>query len=83
MNKNADHTFALVRAGAVTHSVNNDARRIPLNSIKTGNTKFSVYLPSSSAVCLPGTYFLFAMNAAGVPSIAATVTIGLKYTSSS
>ena len=80
MDTNADHTFALVRTGAVTHSVNTDLRRIPLEALKTANNQFSVFLPTSSAVCIPGTYFLFAMNSAGVPSIAATVSVGLKYT---
>lgn len=64
------HTFALVRTSSVTHSVNNDQRRIPLSiKSKIGST-FTLDVPSSRNVLLPGTYFLFAMNSSGVPSVA-------------
>ena len=74
------HTFALMRLGAATHAVNNDVRRIPLqgvlvNVLGNGNGLFELTVPSNPAVALPGTYFLFAMNVDGVPSVAATVSV--------
>ena len=74
------HTFALMRLGAATHSVNNDSRRIPLTttstqSLSTGHGLFTFIVPSNPSIALPGTYFLFAMNAGGVPSVGATISI--------
>lgn len=77
MDSSADHTFAFVRLSAVTHSTNNDQRRIPLEVANDQTGVFELQVPNNSAVALPGTYFLFAMNAAGVPSVAATVTINV------
>lgn len=67
--------FALVRMGASTHTVNNDQRRIPLVwSRKTGNA-YTLPLPASRGVLLPGNWMLFALDAAGVPSVARIVNI--------
>lgn len=79
MNTKGRHTFALVRLSAVTHSLNNDLRRIPLK-VKGQNKgpnrdSLLVKVPRSYSVVIPGTYFLFAMNADGVPSVAKTVTV--------
>lgn len=69
--------IALVRLSAATHSTNNDLRRIPLALTPSGTANtYMAQLPSSPAVCLPGSYFLFAMDANGVPSIATTIMIG-------
>lgn len=78
MNTAGQHTFAMMRTGAATHAVNNDMRRIPLTAVNTGNGDFRLTVPGSSAVALPGNYFLFAMNVAGVPSVAATVSVELS-----
>jgi galactose oxidase len=73
----AGYTFALMRLSAVTHSVNNDNRRIPLKiSSNTGFTTFSLDIPGPS-IAIPGTYFLFAMNGSGVPSVATTVVVNV------
>jgi galactose oxidase len=68
--------FALIRMGAVTHSVNNDQRRVPL-TIAGGNPSagYMLPLPSSTGVLLPGNYMLFALNASGRPSIARVIQI--------
>jgi galactose oxidase len=65
----ATPTFALIRTSAVTHSVNNDQRRIPLTPIAVSGTMYTLRLPKSSGILLPGPYMLFAMNKAGTPSV--------------
>ena len=75
MDSSEDHTFALVRTSAATHSVNNDQRRVPLQvSNKSGQT-FALELPSNENVLIPGNYYLFAMNERGVPSVGALVNV--------
>ncbi len=72
-------TFALVRIGSVTHSVNTDQRRVPLTTV-VASSQGSVYtatLPSDSGVLIPGAYYLFVLNAQGVPSVARTVQVTL------
>ncbi len=61
--------FALVRTSAVTHSVNNDQRRIPIIPSSVSGTTYTLPLPADTGVLLPGTYMLFALNASGTPSI--------------
>ncbi|NGO78455.1 DUF1929 domain-containing protein [Streptomyces sp. YC504] len=68
-------SFVLVRAGAATHSTDNDQRRVPLTSRQTGTSAYEVDIPADPGVALPGTYMLFAMNAQGVPSRAKLLTI--------
>ena len=63
-----NHTFSLIRTGAVTHSVNLDQRRIPLVVKQQRGSVFTLQVPASPAHAIPGVYWLFAMNAAGVPS---------------
>lgn len=68
------HDFAILRTGAVTHTTNNDQRRIPLSVTgDDGSGSFTMTVPSNSNVVLPGTYFLFALNMDGVPSMGKTV----------
>lgn len=62
--------FALVRMSSVTHSVNNEQRRIPVSFTGTGTNSYSLSLPADRGVLVPGYYMLFALNAAGVPSVA-------------
>jgi galactose oxidase len=66
--------FALVRMSAVTHSVNNDQRRIPLASTANGTT-YTLQLPVDKGVVLPGNYMLFALDAKGTPSVAKVVNV--------
>lgn len=69
-------TVALVRLSAVTHSVNTDLRRIPLEIVSTTNsTIYHCQVPANPNVSLPGTYFLFVMDADGVPSVSTTISI--------
>jgi galactose oxidase len=71
----ATPTFALIRMSAVTHSVNNDQRRIPLTPATVNGTTYALQLPSDKGILLPGNYMLFALNANGTPSVARIMNI--------
>ena len=71
----ATPTFALVRMSAVTHSVNNDQRRIPLTPTAVNGTTYTLQLPGDPGIVLPGNYMLFALDANGTPSVAAIMNI--------
>jgi Domain of unknown function (DUF1929) len=60
--------MSLIKLSSVTHSTNFDQRFLNLSFTKTG-TSLSVTAPASGNVAPPGYYMLFALNAAGVPSI--------------
>jgi galactose oxidase len=69
-------SFDLVRMAAVTHSVNNDQRRIPLPIISGNQTEgYRLHIPADRGEVLPGNYMLFALNASGRPSVAKVVQI--------
>ncbi|MCW2708305.1 MAG: hypothetical protein JWM22_2147, partial [Frankiales bacterium] len=67
--------FSLVRMGSATHSVDTDQRRISLTPTSTGTNSYSLALPSDRGVLVPGEWMLFALDANGTPSTAATVLI--------
>lgn len=67
--------FVLMRLSSVTHSLNNDQRRVPVQFTAGANNTFSVRLPTSRGIAPPGYYMLFAFNSAGVPSVSSTVQI--------
>jgi galactose oxidase len=67
--------FSLMRLSSVTHSVNNEQRRVPVNFTVVGTNRYSLALPADRGVLVPGYYMLFAMNAQGVPSTAYTVQV--------
>ena len=70
-------SMSLIRYGSATHTVDTDQRRIALSLTTTGTNTYSFTVPSDSGVALPGYWMLFAMNSAGVPSVAKTVKITL------
>jgi galactose oxidase len=72
----ATTAFSLVRLGAVTHTVNNDQRRIALTPTSTdGGLTSRLTVPADRGIALPGNYMLFALDASGVPSIAEIIRI--------
>lgn len=71
----AGATLVLVRMGSATHSVNSDQRRVPLTDVRVSGGTYTATLPADSGVLIPGPYYLFAINGAGVPSVAKTVQI--------
>jgi hypothetical protein len=66
--------LALVRLGAVTHSVNMDQRYVPL-SFTAGSGTLTATAPRDANIAPPGVYMLFAIDANGVPSMAKMVTL--------
>jgi len=66
--------FSLIRYGSATHTVNTDQRRIPLQFTGT-QAGYKMSVPSDAGIALPGYWMLFAINAAGVPSVANTVLV--------
>jgi galactose oxidase len=77
VDTDGNHSFSLIKASAVTHSVNNDQRRVPLGIVNKNGSTNSLKIPDNMNVALPGYYFLFAMNANGVPSVGKTIRIEL------
>ena len=65
---------ALVRLGAVTHSVNMEQRYVPL-SFTAGAGALTATAPANADIAPPGVYMLFTIDANGVPSIAKMVTV--------
>ena len=63
-------SFAIVRLSSTTHTVNNDQRRLALSFTDLGDNRYSLEIPSNPGLALPGYYMLFALDAAGVPSVA-------------
>ena len=78
MANNADYTFELIRTSSVTHSVNNDQRRIPLARTGKSGSVSTLKIPDNRNVALSGTYYLFAINSNGVPSVATSIQIELS-----
>jgi YVTN family beta-propeller protein len=68
--------FAMVRSSSNTHAINNDQRRLPLSFRATATNVYAVDIPSNPGWALPGLYMLFALNDAGVPSVATIVRVG-------
>jgi hypothetical protein len=66
---------ALVRLGAVTHSVNMEQRYVPL-SFTTDSGALNATAPANANVAPPGVYMLFVIGADGVPSVARMVRVG-------
>ena len=66
---------ALVRLGAVTHSVNMEQRYVPLSFTSGGGT-VTPTAPANANVAPPGPYMLFVIDGNGVPSVAKIVNVG-------
>ena len=66
--------LALIRLGAVTHSVNMEQRYVPL-TFTAGSASLSASGPANANIAPPGMYMLVAVDANGVPSVARMVTL--------
>ncbi|KAG4411604.1 hypothetical protein IFR04_015256 [Cadophora malorum] len=75
MNDGTGVTFALLRIGSATHSVNSDQRRIALTNVVANGNQFTITIPTDSGVLTPGPYFLFALSKNKVPSMARTARV--------
>ena len=72
----AIRSACLIRLAAVTHSFDQNARRVALSfTARAGALEMAT--PSASAVAPPGHYLLFIVNADGVPSVARIVNLAV------
>ena len=67
--------ITLVRAGASTHTFNQETRFFNLPLSQTGKI-VTVKSPATANIAPPGSYLVFVWNAAGVPSVANIIKIG-------
>ncbi len=67
-------SFALVRVGSSTHSVNSDQRRVAITPTPLGANRYQVIVPDAGVV-VPGPHLLFALDEFGTPSVARWVSI--------
>jgi hypothetical protein len=65
---------ALVRLGAVTHSVNMEQRYVPL-SFTADSGAVNATAPANANIAPPGVYMLFVIDAEGVPSVSRMVRV--------
>jgi len=70
-------SFSITRYGSATHTVDTDQRRIALTPVTTSGTTYTFTIPADPGIALPGYWMFWAMNSAGVPSLAATIKITL------
>jgi galactose oxidase len=68
--------FAIMRLSSVTHTVDNDQRRVPLVISSSSGNSYSLQVPSDPGVVPPGYYMLFAINSQGTPSVAVMIKVG-------
>ncbi len=68
----------LVRTGSVTHGFDQNTRSMPLNFTQTPGG-LTVQLPPNGNTAPPGSYMLFIVNGAGVPSIASMMRFPAPY----
>jgi hypothetical protein len=66
---------ALIRCGAVTHNFHMDQRYVGLHIHSRAAHDLTVTLPPNGHVAPPGSYMLFLVNGAGVPSMAHIVKV--------
>ncbi len=64
----------LIRLGSQTHSVEMEARYLPL-SFTTGSGTLTASIPANVHTAVPGVYMLFIVDSAGVPSVAKMVSL--------
>lgn len=70
-------SFSIIRLSSTTHTVNTDQRRIPLTPSATNGNTYTLNIVNDPGIALPGYWFVFAINGAGVPSVSKTLKITL------
>ncbi len=68
-------SFVMMRLSSTTHTVNNDQRRVPLTPVSSSGNTYTLAIPSNPGIALEGYYWIFALNAQGVPSVGSTILI--------
>ena len=69
--------FNMLRLVALTHHHTSDQRMVPVPFQKPATGSYELALPANPNVVLPGYYWVFGLNAQGVPSIGHTIKIGV------
>lgn len=67
--------IVLIRPSSVTHSVNFEQRRIPLN-FSANKNGIRITAPNNANIAPPGYYMLFIIDGQGVPSVAKMIKLG-------
>ncbi|HBR99309.1 MAG TPA: hypothetical protein DD979_18320, partial [Gammaproteobacteria bacterium] len=69
--------FSMIRLSGVTHSINTDQRYLPIDFDSLGNDRYRLSMHENPNVLIPGNYWLFALNAQGVPSWGQLINVGI------
>ncbi len=69
--------FNIIKLSSTTHQMNTDVRRLSLDFVNNGGGAYTIDAHDNINVMTPGYWMLFAVNQAGVPSVAATVHVAL------
>jgi DNA-binding beta-propeller fold protein YncE/mono/diheme cytochrome c family protein len=67
--------FTLVKMSSVTHDLNSDLRFLTIPFTATGASRYQLTLHANPNVLTPGYWMLFAIDQAGVPSVAKVVQV--------
>lgn len=73
----AVYDFNMIRLSGVTHSINTDQRFLPVDFETLGNNRYQLHMYENPNVLIPGNYWLFALNASGVPSTGKLINVGV------
>ena len=70
---------SFIRTSALTHSTNTDQRYVELviKAYSPSQNTLYIQIPSNPGLAPPGTWFLFAIDTNGTPSVAATMNLNL------
>jgi YVTN family beta-propeller protein len=67
--------FSLIKMSSTTHGMNTDVRYLRPQFVNAGTNSYDITLHSNPNVATPGYWMLFAVNTAGVPSVAEVLRI--------
>ena len=70
--------FNMVRLVAITHHHTTDQRLVPLAIQEANNGSYQLAIPSNPNVVIPGYYWIFGINGAGVPTVGHTINISVS-----
>ena len=65
--------FSMLKVSATTHGLNTDQRNVPVSFEKTGTGNYSITANSNPYELVPGDYWLFGTNSAGVPTMGRSI----------
>lgn len=71
------YDFTMIRLSGVTHSINTDQRFLDVEFQALGNNRYQLQMYENPNVLIPGNYWIFALNASGVPSLGQLINVGI------